>query len=312
MRVAVTGASGFLGGAVARDLAAKGHTVFSFGRRHADAIRHPLPNYSQWDLLAGSTAVPDVDAVIHCAAKVGDWGPAADYRRINVDGTRLAMQTFDQAERFVHVSSASVYSGNQPGQQISEDASVGNCLHTAYAISKAEAEKLVLAGERRAVILRPHIVYGPGDTTLTPRLLAAPRFGWLPVPGNGRNFISVTHVFNFVHAVERVLDSRVMHGIFNIADRQPVSVDNLIRTLLQRNNVAARLIYIPRPIAWAAAMASERVWRIAGRRSAPRLTRYLVAHISDEFMLDLTKAYEQLGYAPSHGFHDAPIRVEDR
>lgn len=310
MRVAVTGASGFMGGAVARELAAKGHTVFAFGRRHADAIRHALPNYSQWDLLAGSISVPDVDAVIHCAAKVGDWGPEEDYRRVNVDGTRTVMQAFGQVDRFIHVSSASVYSSNQNTRQLSEDAPVGESLHNAYAVSKADAEELVLGSERNAVILRPHAVYGPGDTTLTPRLLAARRLGWLAVPGNGQNLISVTHIYNFVHAVERVLDSSVMSGIFNVADPEPMSVDQLLRTILQRNSVAAQLFYIPRPIAWAAAVASETVGRIVNRRSAPRLTRNLIAHIADEYTLDLGNAYKRLGYTPRHTINDGPIDEE--
>lgn len=310
MRVAVTGATGFIGGAVAHELATKGHTVFAFGRRHADAVRHSLPNYAQWDLLDGPTAVPEVDAVIHCAAKVGDWGPESDYRPVNVDGTRVVMQTFDHADRFVHISSASVYSSDQPGRCMSEDASVGNCLHTAYAKSKAEAEELVLTRERGAVILRPHIVFGPGDTTLMPRLLAARRFGLLLVPGNGRNLISVTHIFNFVHAVQRVLDSSITRGIFNVADPEPASVDELLRTLLRRHGVDARLLYIPRTIAWAVAVASERVWRLAGRRNSPRLTRYLVAHIADENTLDLTNAFKVLGYAPQHSFRASPVHEE--
>ncbi len=311
MRIAVTGASGFMGGTVARELAAKGHTVFTFGRRHADAVQETLPNYLQWDLSAGVTAVAEVDAVIHCAAKVGDWGPEADYRRVNVDGTRVVMETFAEVDRFVHVSSASVYSGNQTLCNISERASVGNDLHNAYARSKAEAEELVLGSERNAVILRPHIVYGPGDTTLTPRLLAARRLGWLPVPGNGRNLLSVTHVLNFVHAVERVLDSSVMRGIFNIADPEAISVDELLRTVLQRNGADARLLYIPRAVAWTAAVMSEGVNAVFNRQKAPRLTRYLVAHIAEENTLDLSNAFELLGYAPRYSVHGRPAQEEN-
>lgn len=311
MRVAVTGASGFMGGVLARKLAARGHTVFAYGRRHADAIRHALPNYTQWDLSAGPANVPVVDAVIHCAALVGDWGSEADYGHVNVGGTRIVLETFRQIDRFVHVSSASVYSTDQPYRCLREDASVGRGLHTAYARTKAEAEKVVLSSGRKAVILRPHIVYGPGDTTLMPRVLAARRLGWLPVPGNGRNRISVTHIFNFVHAVECVLASSVTHGVFNIADREDASVDELLRTLLRLNGAETRLLYIPRPIAWVAAGASERAWRLAGRQCAPRLTRYLVAQVADEHTLDLTRAYKLLGYAPRHSFRDGPVREVD-
>jgi len=307
----VTGASGFLGGWLARMLTDRGHTVFAYGQRPVTALAQPLPRYEQWDICAGPTQVAEVDAVIHCAARVGDWGSDADYRRVNVQGTRVVLETFGGCDRFVHVSSASVYSGDRPNQQLTEDASVGSGLYTAYARTKAEAEQLVLASGRPAVVLRPHIVYGPGDTTLMPRVLAARRWGCLAVPGNGRNRISVTHVFNFVHAVECVLKSSVTHGTFNIADPEDASVDELLRSLLLRSGIAPRLLYVPRSIAWAAALVSERAWRMAGKSRAPQLTRYLVAKLADEHTLDSTRARNLLGYEPCHTFRDAPMHWEN-
>ena len=187
-----------------------------------------------------------------------------------------------------------------------ENASVGSGLLTAYARTKAEAENVVLESGRSAVILRPHIVYGPGDTTLMPRVLAARLLGWLPVPGDGRNRISVTHIFNFLHAIECVLNTPGVCGIFNIADGEPASVDELLHTLLRLNGVEPRLIYIPRPIAWAIALGSERVSRLVARQRAPRLTRYLVTQIADGHTLDLNRAYQLLGYAPQYSFHHDP------
>ena len=299
-----------MGGVVARGLAAGGHTVFSFGRRDIEAIGRPLPNYTRWDLLAGPINVPRVDAVVHCAAKVGDWGLLSEYREVNVEGTGVVMEVFSQADRFVHVSSASVYSTNQSGQDMAEDDSVGQCLHSAYAVSKFEVEQRVLTRERGAVILRPHVVYGPGDTTLMPRLLKARRFGWLVVPGNGRNLISVTHVFNFVHAVERLLNSTVGSGIFNVADAEPARLDELLRTLLRRNDVSERMLYVPRSVAWRLAVANENLCSLVRRRSSPGLTRYMVAHVADVNTLDLSRAYQKLGYTPQYGFRDGPLQED--
>ena len=303
MRVAITGASGFIGGVLARTLAARGHEVFAYGRRPAGRLPASIPNYRQWDLLAATPAVPEVDAVIHCAAKIGDWGRDEDYRSVNVEGTRKVIAVFANAPRFVHVSSASVYSTDQPGRHLSEDAPTGNGLLTAYARSKAEAENVLLASGRKAVILRPHVVYGPGDPTLMPRLLAAPRFGWLAVPGNGRNHISVTHVFNFAQAAERAVTGPVMAGVFNIADAQTTAIDELLITLLRKNGIEVRLLHVPANMAWALAVASEWLWRLAGSTRAPRLTRYLVAQVADAHTLDLTRAYAELGYAPRHNIH---------
>lgn len=303
MRIAVTGATGFIGGALARQLLGLGHTVFAFGRRPAVAAPPYLTNYVQWELPSILTRVPAVDAVIHCAAKVGDWGDAADYDRVNVDGTKAVLETFGKAACIVHVSSGSVYSNDQPVSHLSEDAAVGGRLYTAYAESKARAERLVLNSGRRVVILRPQIVYGPGDRTLLPRLLAARLFGWLPVPGDGRNHLSITHVLNLVHAVERVLEGPVTGGTFNIADPEPLRVDDLFRTFLQQNGVPVRLVHIPRSLAWAAAVASEWLWRTTGAEQAPRLTRYVVAHVTGGYTLDLRRAFETLGYTPAHNIH---------
>lgn len=304
MRIAVTGASGFIGGALAAELAAADHTVFSFGRRHADELQRDVPNYSRWDLRAAPIQVPDVDAVVHCAAQVGDWGEDADYRLVNVEGTRRVLEAFADARHFVHVSSASVYSDEQVGSCLTEDASVGDGLHSAYARTKFEAETAVLGSGRDAVILRPHIVYGPGDTTLMPRVLAARRFGALLVPGDGRNRISVTHISNLLHALQCVLGSSVTRGIFNIADNKDVSVNELLHTLLRGHGTNTRLLFVPRSVAWAAAGVGEWLCRVARSSRAPRLTRYLVAHIADERTLDLTRAINVLGYSPQYGYRD--------
>ena len=110
MRIAVTGASGFIGGAIAGELSRQGHFVHAFGRRHAGGTVSLLPNYRRWDIRHPLKQIPVVDAVVHCAALVGDWGDDAEYQRTNVAGTRRVLETFRGAERFIHVSSASVYS----------------------------------------------------------------------------------------------------------------------------------------------------------------------------------------------------------
>lgn len=304
MRVAVTGASGFMGGVLALALDAAGHEVFSFGQRRADQTGIPLPSYTQWNVISALSKKPAVDAVVHCAAKLGDWGAEDEYVRVNVEGTRRVLDTFSDAGRFIHVSSASVYSSDQSGQNLSEDASVGRGLHTAYARSKAAAERMLAASGRDVIILRPHIVYGPGDTTLMPRVLAARRFGCLAVPGNGRNPVSVTHIGNFVHAVQRVLELKLSSGIFNIADAEAPPVGELLDTLLAMNGAPTRLLFIPRSLAWGAAVASENAAKLLRRQTAPRLTRYLVTQVADGHTLNLRRAFETLGYEPRHTFRD--------
>jgi nucleoside-diphosphate-sugar epimerase len=145
-------------------------------------------------------------------------------------------------------------------------------------------------------------VYGPGDTTLMPRVIAARRFGCLAIPGNGRNRLSVTHVWNFAHAVERALDVPEASGIFNICDRDPVVVDELLCAMLERQGFSTRLLHVPRPAAWAAAVVGEMLFRMMQTQRAPRLTRYLVRQIADAHTLDISKAINVLGYDPEFDY----------
>src|ERR1044071_7717518 len=169
MLIAVTGATGFVGGRVTATLTARGHVVLAFGRRPS-----PLVNYRKWDISSGPIDAPAADAVVHCAGMVSDWGPSPAFLAANVTGTRNVLASFESARRFVYVSSASVYAS---GRDIREDAPYPPRYTSDYARTKMLAEREILAADRLSIILRPRAVYGPGDTTLLPRLLAARRFG---------------------------------------------------------------------------------------------------------------------------------------
>ena len=302
MRVAVTGASGFVGGAVAVALAKKGHEVFAFGRRPAHETPQALPNYAQWDIEMPLERTPDVDALVHCAARVGDWGRDFDYQRTNVGGTQQVLDVFKGVGRIIHISSASVYSRHQDGRHLSETASTGVDLLTPYARSKADAEAVLLSCRPDAAILRPHIVYGPSDTTLMPRVIAALRFGCLAIPGDGKNTLSVTHILNLTDAVECALERRSAAGHFNISDAEPVQVDELLGTLLRREGREVHLLHVPRRLAWILASLLETVWRAAGATHAPSLTRYMVQQLADGHTLNLSRATNLLGYDPRYDY----------
>lgn len=308
MRVAVTGASGFVGGYIARVLAESGHDVVALGRRRDSELRGSFASYVQWDICGGRPiAMPEVDAVVHCAARVGQWGPEREYRSVNVDGTRRVLETFHRAARFVHMSSASVYAIRQSQTRLREEARIGEPLLTAYARSKVDAERVVAASGRAHVILRPHAVYGPGDTTLLPRVLAARRYGWFPLPGDGQKRISVTYVGNLAHAVQCALDAEIASGAFNVADDEEPTVDDLLRTILRRHGVGDRLLHVPYVVARVAAVASEGAWRLGRWSGEPRLTRYAVTNLADPVTLDLSRTRAELGYAPRWNFRDAPL-----
>jgi nucleoside-diphosphate-sugar epimerase len=296
--VAVTGATGFIGGHVVHRLAARSDRVVAFGRRAAPEFADLSGvSYRRWALPDVLTDPPDVDAVVHCAGTVNDWGPESIFTEVNVEGTKSVLRTFAGARRFVHLSTASVYDPRTPKRHVKEDAPYPDHYLNAYARSKMLAEVAVREARPDAVILRPHAVYGPGENKLLPRLLEARLFGRQIALGDGRNRVSVTHVDNLVHAVECALDG-TGSGTFNVADTVEPTVDELLRQVLAAANLPPRIAYVPMAVAWPLSAALESIARTLGLTRSPRLTRYVVAQFAKEYTLDLRAATEQLGYRP--------------
>lgn len=306
-RVAVTGASGFVGGAAADHLEQRGYEVHRFGRRPAARIPEPArATYRSWDIESGPLIdAPDVDAVVHCAGAVDDWGTYEPFHRANVLGTRSVLETWPAA-RFVHVSSASIYDPTGDHTRVVEtDADPADADDTervawlnVYGRTKRMAENLVMhEAPERSIILRPHAVYGPGDTQLLPRVLERFRFGHLVAVGTPQTRISLTHVDNFSYAIRLAIESDA-HGAFNIADPTAPEFGTVLRTVLQTVGRPERIAWLPARPVWALAHALEVVCR-HGRGPKPPITRFQLSHLVHDFVYDLTKAREQLGYTPA-------------
>ncbi|MFF2832545.1 NAD-dependent epimerase/dehydratase family protein [Cellulosimicrobium cellulans] len=316
MRIVVTGASGFVGGAVARGLVADGHEVWTSSRRDP---RIPGARHLAWDLTAGPLADPPaVDAVVHSGAAVSDWCALEVARATNVGGTLAVRDTFPGA-RFVHVSSGSVYDPYAPSVRAREqEAPVARYLD-AYGTTKAEAERALARDasdhpDRGAVVvLRPHAVYGPGDTTLFPRIEAAVRRGRLVLPGGGGVLQSLTHVDTLLAAVRAAValpdDAARAPGrgevptrgllVANVADAEPVVLRDALTEALRRRGTAVRVVAVPVRPAWAMAGAVETVARWLRRPEPPRLTRYALSHLAMERTYDLTVLRDVLGVEPA-------------
>ncbi len=303
--VAITGATGFLGRRLAAALVSVDAHVIGFGRQPQPDVQGM--RYERWDIVSGPLpgSPHKVDAVAHCAGMVTDWGSTAEFFRCHVEGTRNVLASFPDCP-IVHVSTASVYDAFAPKRMVREDAAPASRFLNAYAESKAAAEAIVR--ERDAhIILRPHAIYGPGDRVLLPRLLDALVVGHLIAVGDGRNMISLTHVDNLVDALMLALAASITgsaRGVFNIADARPLRLDEVLNAVLTATGHRPRIHYLPRSAAWFIGTVLETLWQALGRRKAPRLTRYRVAQVADEYTLDCGKAAAVLGYAPTRNLSD--------
>lgn len=297
MRIAVTGAAGFVGSAVVAAARARGWEVHPLVRRPGGARRqHPADVPERvWDITTGPLPDPPaVDAVVHAAAAVTDWGDPARAWAANLHGTRHVAATFPGV-RLVHVSTSSVYDPSVPTVDAPESAGPAARHLTAYGASKAAAERL-LAGRPDTVVLRPHAVYGPGDPTLLPRVLGAVRGRTLVVAGDGRARHTLTAVGTLAAAA--LLGCTGPPGTYNVGDAAPVTLDDALGALLAARGLDVTVRHLPLGVARALAGAAEEVYRGLRRPEPPRLTRYAVSQLGVERTLDLTAARSRLGLDP--------------
>ncbi len=281
MRVAVTGASGFCGGAVARSLLAQGHDVVALGRRPVD-----LGEWRPWDAAHDTPDLTGAEAVVHLAAAVGDPRPGTDARefeRVNVDGARRLLATAGDRP-VVWVSSSSVYDPRPDRSLVTEDHPTAGGHLNAYGRTKARGDRLAL--DAGAVVLRPRAVYGPGDTHLLPRLLRACRRGRILLPGPDVT-LSLTHVDNLASACVAALGWEP--GAYNVADEAPARRDATVAAVLSA--ALARPVtvgHLPLPVTHGAAGALDALARVTRRE--PLLTPYAVDTLAHPFCLDTTRA----------------------
>jgi nucleoside-diphosphate-sugar epimerase len=298
VRVAVTGASGFVGGVVVAHLLQAGHEVVALSRRTVPA--RPGLVHRPWDLTTGRLCdPPTVDAVVHAGAHVDEWDPWSVHAAVTVGGTRAVLDTWPSA-RVVLISSASVYplrGAGSPRWLLTEEDPPTQHPLSAYTRAKIAQERLVRA-RADTVVLRPHAVHGRGDTTLLPRLARARHRGRLVCPGGARTRVHLTDVHLIAQAAVRSCDIDCGTTVFNVADERPLQLREIAAALVAANGWTERPVFTGAPIAWGAALAVEGTARLLGSRTAPLLTAYGVSHLAVSRAFATTRLREHLGLTP--------------
>lgn len=307
--VLVTGASGMLGEHVARLLAARHWTVRLLQRRHA-----PLADQPNVEEVLGSVSDPDavaramegVDDVVHLAAKVsfaGDWD---EFVLTNVTGTRVVLETARRAgvDHVVFVSSPSV--AHTGDSLVGEPARTADPVHARgnYARSKAAAELLALEADGhglRVTAVRPHIVWGPGDTQLVERIVDRAARGRLPLLDHGAALIDSTYVDNAAEAIVRALERiEWAHGqALVVTNGQPRTVGELVAGFCRAAGVEPPTRRVPGAVARLAGAVIEKLWALRPGADEPPMTAFLAEQLSTAHWFEQRTTREVLGWTPA-------------
>jgi 2-alkyl-3-oxoalkanoate reductase len=316
VKVLVTGASGMLGGAVARLLAARGDTVRVFQRRPA-----ALPGV---DEVLGDVTSPEavrsaaggMDAVVHLAAKVTVTGRWRAFAAANIDGVRNVLGAAADAgvPRLVHVSSPSVAHHGSSLVGAGAGPADPDRARGHYARSKAAGELLALAADRpgfAVVVVRPHLVWGPGDTQLVERIMARARAGTLAVIGPGTALIDTTYVDNAAEAIAAALGrAQHAHGeALVITNGEPRPVAEIMAHLCAIAGVPPPRVHVPFPVAWAAGAVAEVAWPAAGGKGDPPITRFLAEHLATAHWFDQRRTRRLLDWTPRVSLDEGLARL---
>jgi nucleoside-diphosphate-sugar epimerase len=304
--VFVTGASGFIGGAIAQKFA-QTHNVYAMARSEASADKIRAlgaePVLCDLDSLAPGD-LPACDAVVHAAAWVSPWGSREDYWRANVDGTDrvLAAARAAGASRFIHISTEAVLWRGQDLRDIDESHPYPERTPILYAETKGEAERRVLAANAPGIFetlaVRPRMVWGPGDTTVVPEAIKMVEQGAFAWVDGGRAKTSTTHIDNLVHGVALALERGAGGEVYFLTDGEVSDFKGFFTRLLGAHGVTLPDRSVPSWLARPVAAAVEGAWRALGLTSTPPLMRHTIGLLACDCTINDAKARSELGYAP--------------
>ncbi len=312
MRIFVTGASGFVGGAATKHLVAQGHDVYAMSRSEASdakiaALGGKPVRCDLEDVTA--THIGPAEAIVHCAAFVEQWGPVEAWKRFNIDGTArmLAAAREAGAKRFVHISTESVLWRGQHLRGVDETYPRAPDSPYPYSWTKARAEELVEAAnatEFQTIILRPRFIWGPGDTTLLPVIEHMAKSGQWQWIDNGQAKTSTTHIGNLVHAIELALTKGSGGQAYFILDDGVRTMKEIISAIAATRGITLPHKSVPSWAADALASVAEGAWRTFNLKGEPPVTRFGAMIMSRDSVLIDAKARREMGYAPVIGVEE--------
>lgn len=327
VKILVTGASGLLGSGVARALAARGDQVTVLQRRPA-SLGLPEVLADVADATAIRAAIAGHQAVVHLAAKVNVVGPWREYQRANIDGTQNVVEACRQAgvTQLVHVSSPSVAHAGQSLVGVGAEPADPASARGPYARSKAVAEQIALAADRgplAVVAVRPHLVWGPGDTQLIGPIVTRARAGRLPVIGSGAALIDSTFVDNAVDAIVAAVDRcpEIRGEALVVTNGEPRPIEDILIAICAAAGVGPPRPRVPKGLALGFGAVLQAVWPERG--GEPPITRFVAEQMSTAHWFDQRRTREALQWEPrvsldegfaalARWYASAEVRIDQR
>ena len=311
MKALVTGGGGFLGGGIVRALRAQGHAVSSLARGAYPELEALGVTVHRGDISgidAVNRAVEGCDTVFHVAAKAGVWGPYADYYQANVLGTQNVLEAcqLQQVPKLVYTSTPSVVFDGHDENGIDESTHYPPRHLNAYAATKALAEQTVLAANGTGlatVALRPHLVWGPDDNHLVPRILARARAGKLKLVGPGDNLVDSTWIDNAVDAhlaaaAELTPGAACAGRAYFISNGEPLPMRDLLNGILASAGLPPVTRSVSPAAAYAAGAILEGLYHLTGKQDEPMMTRFVARQLATAHWFQIDAARRDFGYAP--------------
>jgi nucleoside-diphosphate-sugar epimerase len=322
-QVLVTGGGGFLGTALIKLLVQRGLAVRSLSRRLYPHLQEMAVEQIQGDVAdprVVTRAVEGCQTIFHTAAKAGIWGSDKDYERINVQGTHnvIGACRAHGSRRIIYSSSPSVVFNGLDMEGVDESVPYSARFEAAYPETKARAEQIVLesnAASLATISIRPHLIWGPGDNNLLPRILARARRGQLRRIGRRDPLIDPIYIDNaalaHLMAADRLEPGSPIAGrTYFVTQGETIPLWDMINHFLKAAGLAPVKRSVSRPVAFAAAGLLELTYVLSRRAQEPPMTRFLARQLSTTHWFNIDAARRDLGYQPRVSIAEGLERLE--
>ena len=320
--ILVTGGGGFLGKAIVKRLVEAGENVRSFSRSFYPELKSMGVDQIQGDIGDNSAVIKacnGIQTVFHVAAKPGIWGNYKDYYQTNVTGTENVIEAckIHKISKLVYTSSPSVIFNGRDMEGVDESVPYPDRFHAHYPQTKAIAEQLVIRASSdtlRTIILRPHLIWGPGDNHLVPRIIAKSKR--LKIIGSGKNLVDTIYVDNaadaHILAAENLDKNPEISGnVYFISQDEPIPLWDMLNAILKAAGLGPVKGSISKQTAWLVGAASEFFYKILQIKKEPPMTRFVADELATSHWFDISAAKRDLGYSPRVSMEEGLGILED-